>query len=57
VDTFECPHNAEGGVPCQRRSIDDIALSSSAMRWRDQYRLLGDQAFPGEGKKRDEDGS
>jgi transposase len=24
-------------------------------RWRDQYRLLGDQAFPGEGKKRDEE--
>jgi transposase len=24
-------------------------------RWRDQYRLLGDQAFPGEGKKRDDE--
>jgi transposase len=24
-------------------------------RWRDQWRLLGDEAFPGQGKKRDEE--
>ena len=24
-------------------------------RWRDQYRLLGDEAFPGQGKNRDEE--
>ena len=24
-------------------------------RWRDQYRLLGDEAFPGQGKSRDEE--
>jgi hypothetical protein len=25
VDTFQCPHNAGGGVPCQRKSIDDYS--------------------------------
>ena len=34
----------------------DLGISERQLRrWRDQYRLLGDQAFPGQGKKRDEE--
>ena len=31
MDTYQCPHNAAGGVPWQRRSIDDTAQSTSVM--------------------------
>ena len=35
---------------------EDLGISARQLgRWRDQYRLLGDQAFPGQGKKRDEE--
>jgi transposase len=34
----------------------DIGISERQLRrWRDQYRLLGDQAFPGQGKQRDDE--
>ena len=36
---------------CKELGISERQLR----RWRDQYRLLGDQAFPGEGKKRDDE--
>ncbi len=35
---------------------DDLGISPRQLRrWRDQYRLLGDEAFPGQGKSRDEE--
>jgi transposase-like protein len=35
---------------------DDLGISARQLRrWRDQYRLLGDEAFPGQGKRRDEE--
>ena len=35
---------------------DELGISSRQLRrWRDQYRLLGDEAFPGQGKSRDEE--
>ena len=35
---------------------DDLEISPRQLRrWRDQYRLLGDEAFPGQGKSRDEE--
>ena len=35
---------------------DDLGISARQLRrWRDQYRLLGDEAFPGQGKSRDEE--
>jgi transposase len=35
---------------------DDLGISVRQLRrWRDQYRLLGDEAFPGQGKSRDEE--
>ena len=34
----------------------DLGISERQFRrWRDQYRLLGDEAFPGQGKSRDEE--
>lgn len=36
---------------CEELGISPRQLS----RWRDQYRLLGDQAFPGQGKRRDDE--
>jgi transposase len=34
----------------------DLGISERQLRrWRDQFRLLGDQAFPGQGKKRDDE--
>jgi transposase len=34
----------------------DIGISERQLRrWRDQYRLLGDEAFAGQGKSRDEE--
>ncbi len=35
---------------------EDLGVSRRQLRrWRDQYRLLGDEAFPGQGRKRDEE--
>ncbi len=35
---------------------EDLGISARQLRrWRDQCRLLGDQAFPGRGKNRDEE--
>jgi transposase len=35
---------------------DDLGISPRQLRrWRDQYKLLGDEAFPGQGKSRDEE--
>ena len=35
---------------------EDLGISPRQLsRWRDQYRLLGDQAFPGQGKRRDDE--
>ncbi len=35
---------------------DELGISARQLRrWRDQYRLLGDEAFPGQGKSRDEE--
>ena len=35
---------------------EDLGISPRQLsRWRDQYRLLGDQAFPGQGKSRDQE--
>jgi transposase-like protein len=48
---------SEDGVT-DKSVCSELGISERQLRrWRDQYRLLGDQAFPGEGKKRDEDGS
>jgi len=34
----------------------ELGISERQLRrWRDQFRLLGDQAFPGQGKKRDDE--
>ncbi len=35
---------------------EDLGISPRQLRrWRDQYRLLGDEAFAGQGKNRDEE--
>ncbi len=35
---------------------DDLGIGPRQLRrWRDQYRLLGDEAFPGQGRKRDDE--
>ncbi len=35
---------------------EDLGISPRQLRrWRDQYRLLGDEAFPGQGRSRDEE--
>ncbi len=35
---------------------DDLGISPRQLRrWRDQYRLLGDEAFPGQGRRRDDE--
>ena len=35
---------------------EDLGISPRQLRrWRDQYRLLGDEAFPGQGGKRDDE--
>jgi transposase len=47
--------SSEDGVT-DRDVCQDIGISERQLRrWRDQYRLLGDQAFPGQGKQRDEE--
>ena len=46
---------SEDGVTDQG-VCDDLGISARQLRrWRDQYRLLGDEAFPGQGKSRDEE--
>ena len=35
---------------------EELGISARQLRrWRDQYRLLGDEAFPGQGRSRDEE--
>jgi len=35
---------------------EELGISQRQLRrWRDQWRLLGDEAFPGQGRKRDEE--
>jgi len=35
---------------------EELGISARQLRrWRDQYRLLGDEAFPGQGHSRDEE--
>ncbi|MGB5492578.1 MAG: transposase [Woeseiaceae bacterium] len=47
--------SSEDGVT-DREVCKDLGISERQLRrWRDQYRLLGEQAFPGEGKKRDDE--
>ena len=47
--------SSEDGVT-DREVCKALGISERQLRrWRDQYRLLGDQAFPGEGKKRDDE--
>ncbi len=46
---------SEDGVT-DRKVCADLGISERQLRrWRDQYRLLGDQAFPGQGKQRDDE--
>jgi len=46
---------SEDGVTDQD-VCDDLGISARQLRrWRDQYRLLGDEAFPGQGKSRDQE--
>ncbi len=43
---------SEDGVT-DKEVCEDVGISERQLRrWRDQYRLLGDQAFPAQGKKR-----
>jgi transposase len=47
--------SSEDGVT-DREVCADLGISERQLRrWRDQYRLLGEQAFPGEGMKRDDE--
>ena len=32
-----------------------VLATRQLRRWRDEYRLLGDEAFPGQGRSRDEE--
>ena len=35
---------------------EELSISARQLRhWRDEYRLLGDEAFPGQGRSRDEE--
>ena len=46
---------SEDGVT-DRRVCEELGISERQLRrWRDQFRLLGDEAFPGQGRKRDEE--
>jgi transposase len=46
---------SEDGVT-DKGVCEDLGISERQLRrWRDQYRLLGDEAFPGQGKSRDEE--
>jgi len=45
----------EDGVT-DKDACDELGISPRQLRrWRDQYRLLGDEAFPGQGKSRDQE--
>jgi len=44
---------SEDGVT-DKDVCEELGISERQLRrWRDQYRLLGDEAFPGQGKSRD----
>ncbi len=46
---------SEDGVT-DPRVCEELGISPRQLRrWRDQYRLLGDEAFPGQGRSRDEE--
>jgi transposase len=46
---------SEDGVT-DKEVCEDLGISPRQLsRWRDQFRLLGDQAFPGQGKQRDDE--
>ncbi len=46
---------SEDGVTDQG-VCEELGISARQLRrWRDQYRLLGDEAFPGQGHSRDEE--
>ena len=46
---------SEDGVT-DKGVCEELGISARQLRrWRDQYRLLGDEAFPGQGKNRDEE--
>ena len=46
---------SEDGVT-DKEVCEELGISARQLRrWRDQYRLLGDEAFPGQGKSRDEE--
>ena len=46
---------SEDGVT-DKEVCEDLGISPRQLsRWRDQFRLLGEQAFPGQGKQRDDE--
>ena len=46
---------SEDGVT-DKEVCEELGISPRQLRrWRDQYRLLGDEAFPGQGHSRDEE--
>jgi len=46
---------SEDGVT-DKGVCEELGISARQLRrWRDQYRLLGDEAFPGQGRSRDEE--
>jgi len=46
---------SEDGVT-DKGVCEELEISARQLRrWRDQYRLLGDEAFPGQGRSRDEE--
>ncbi len=46
---------SEDGVT-DKLVCEELGISARQLRrWRDEYRLLGDEAFPGQGRSRDEE--
>ncbi len=46
---------SEDGVT-DKGVCEELGISARQLRrWRDQYRLLGDEAFPGQGRSRDDE--
>ena len=46
---------SEDGV-MDKRVCEELGISERQLRrWRDEFRLLGDEAFPGQGRSRDEE--
>ncbi len=46
---------SEDGVT-EKGVCEELGISARQLRsWRDEYKLLGDEAFPGQGKSRDEE--